>query len=254
MLKSKSKTKTQKMRDQAGEVIDRLAPHVETAREKAGSAREKAAPFVHEAREKAAPYVQEARDKAAPLVQEAREKASPVVESARAKFTTEVLPVITAAVAAASEATEEAREEALRRSHATAAALRGEIEAPRKKSHKRRNLLLLLGLSGIAALVAKRMSDRQATTAWQSSYTPSAPTSTGGASAPSYSAPGVAASGGPDVDDTPRGPAAAAAAAKARDEAASAPDEAAADATEHPHRATTPDNPAEEVRIDEDRA
>ncbi len=251
MLKSKSKTKTQKMRDQAGEVRDRLAPHVESAREKAGPVIADAKVKAAEAREKAAPYVAEAREKAAPYVAEAREKATPVVESARTKFTTEVLPVITAAVAAASEATEDVREEAMKRGAATAAALKGEVEAPAKKqSHKLRNLVVLLGLSGIVAFVAKRMSDREASTAWQSSYTPTSGTT------PSYSAPGVATTGAgaADMDETPMGTAAAAAAAKARDEAGAGPDEAAADAAEEPHAATTPDNPVEEIKVDNDKS
>jgi vacuolar-type H+-ATPase subunit H len=247
MLKSKSKTRTQKMRDQAGEVMDRLAPHVETAREKA-------APVIADAREKAGPMIAEAREKAAPYVTEAREKAAPVVEGAKTKFTTEVLPVITAAAAAAAEATEEVREEAKKRGAATAAAIKGEIEAPTKKSHKLRNILVILGLGGIAAFVAKRMSDREASTAWQSSYTPT-PSSAGTSTTPSYSAPGVATggAGGPAMEETPLGTAAAAAAAKARDEAGAGPDEAAADAAEQPHSATTPDNPVEEIVVDDEK-
>ncbi len=192
MLKSKSKP--QKMRDQASEVMDRLAPHVESAREKAAPVIAEAKERAMEAREKAAPYIAEAREKATPYVENAREKATPAVDTAKAKFTTEVLPVLTAAVAAASEATEELREEAAKRGSATAAALKGEIEAPSKKSHKLRNLLIILGLGGIAALVTKRMSDRQASTAWQSSYTPTPAGST--STTPSYSAPGVATPAG----------------------------------------------------------
>ncbi|HEX6249626.1 MAG TPA: hypothetical protein VFZ64_17300 [Nocardioidaceae bacterium] len=227
MLKRKPKTKTELMREQAEEVMERLAPHVEVARK--------------EAKLRAA----EAREKAAPYVHDVKERTAPAVEGAKTKFTSEVLPVITAAVAAASEATEEAREEAKKRGVATAAALKGELEAPpEKKSHKFRNFLLLLGLGGLVAFVAKKMSDREASTAWQSSYTPTPAASTG--TTPSYSAPGVAA-----TDETPVGTAAAAA-AQAHDEAGAGPDEAAADASEHPHKATTPDNPAEEVKIDED--
>jgi hypothetical protein len=205
-----------------------------------------------DAKEKAAPYVAQAREKAAPLVAEAREKATPAVDTAKMKFTTEVLPVLTAAIAAAEEATEELREEASKRGAATAAALKGEIEAPKKKSHKLRNLLIVVGLGGIAAFVTKRMSDREASTAWQSSYTPT-PASTGSATSPSYSSPGVSATGPAGFDDTPMGTAAAAAAAaSARDEGAAGPDEAVADAAEAPHAATTPDNPLEETKIDDE--
>ena len=218
MLKSKPKTKSQKMREHASELADKIAPHVE-------SAREKAAPVIADAREKAAPVLAEAREKGATVFEEAREKATPAIDTARDKFTSDVLPVLTAAVVAASEATEEARTEAKRRGLATAAALKGEVEAPKKKkeSHKLRTFLVLLGLGGIAAFVAKKLSDRQASTAWQSSYTPTP------ASTPT------------PADDTPMGTAAAAA----------APDEAAADAAEQPHSATTPDNPVEEIRVED---
>lgn len=236
MLKRKPKTKTQLMREQAEEVMERLSPHVEVARK--------------EAKLRAA----EAREKAAPYVHDVKERTAPAVEGAKAEFTTKVLPVITAAVAAASEATEEAREEARKRGTATAAALKGEVEAPRKKeSHKLRNLLLLMGLGGLVAFVAKKMSDRDASTAWQSSYTPSSTGSSTGTT-PTYSAPGVSAAGAAEVDDTPMGTAAAAAAAQARDEAGAGPDEAAADAAEAPHTATTPDDPAEEIKVDDDKS
>lgn len=245
MLKRKPKTTTQKMRAQADEVMERLAPHME-------SARERTEPMVKEAKLRAA----EAREKAAPYVHEMREKTNPHVEGARTKLATEVLPVLTAAVAAASEATEEVRDEAKKRGSATAAALKGELEAPQQKeSHKLRNFLILLGLGALIAFVAKKMSDREASTAWQSSYTPT-PASTGGTSTtPTYGAPGVAAAATqPEVDDTPVGTAAAAAAAQARDEAGAGPDEAAADASEHPHEATTPDDPAEEIKVDDDKS
>jgi hypothetical protein len=246
MLKRKPKTTTQKMREQADEVLEWLEPRMEQAKEAAAPVLADAKVKAAEAREKAAPYMAEAREKAAPYVAEAREKTAPTVDNARTKLTTEVLPVITAAVHAASEATEEAREQAKKRGAATAAALKGEIEAPEKKeSHKFRNFLILLGLGGVVAFVAKKMSDREASTAWQSSYTP---TPASGATTPSYSAPGVS-----EVDETPMGTAAAAAAAKTRDEGAAAPDEAAADAAEEPHPATTPDNPVEEVKVDGDK-
>lgn len=226
-------SKSKNMRDHASELADRIAPHVENVRDKAG-------PMITEAREKAAPVIADAKEKAAPMIADAREKAGPVLSDARSKLTNEVLPVITAAVAAASEATEDVRAEAKKRGAATAAALKGEIEAPKKKSkHRLRTFLVVLGLGGIAAAIAKKLSDREATTAWQSSYQPTPATPT---PAP---APAAAA---PASDETPT--ATAAAAAAAADEGGSAPDEAAADAAEHPHAATTPDQPAEEVNLE----
>jgi vacuolar-type H+-ATPase subunit H len=211
-------SKSKNMRDHG--LAERLVPHVENARDKA-------APLIADARAKAAPIIADAREKAAPMLADARERTAPALADARDKLATEVLPVITAAIAAATEATEEARTEARKRGAATAAALRGELEVPRK-THRLRNLLVLLGLGGVVAFVAKKLSAREATTAWQSSYQPS-PASTTSTTA----AAGAATSGAVLTDD----------------EGASAPDEALADATETPHAATTPDHPAEEVHL-----
>ena len=204
--------KQKKMRDHASDLADMLAPHVETAREKAG-------PLLAEAREKAGPALAEARQKAAPVLAEARAKAAPALNDARDRITTEVLPLLTAAIAAVDEATEDARTEAKKRGKATAAALKGELEAPEKKKHRLRKVLMVLGIGAAIAAVAKKLSDRQPATAWQSSYAP------------------------PPAPAAPR---------HVEDEAAAAPDEAAADASEHPHKATTPDNPVEEVHLKKD--
>lgn len=187
---------------------------------------------VAEAREKAAPLLADARDRTAPLLAEAREKAAPALHEARDKISTDVLPVLTAAVAAAGAATEDVRGETAKRGKAVAAALKGEVEAPRQ-SHKLRNLLVLLGLGGLVAFVVKKKSEREPTTAWQSSYTPT-PAGTGAAGA------GTAAGGAhkaDDADDT------------ADDTAGASPDVAVADAAAAPHPATTPDNPAETVDV-----
>lgn len=212
------KTKTKKIRDHATDLADRIGPTVE-------SAREKAAPLLSDARDKAAPLLADARDKAAPLVADARDKAGPALSEARDRLTNEVLPVITAAIAAAGEATEEVRGETKKRSKAAVAALKGEVEAPKKKKHRVRKALLLLGLGGIAAAVAKKLSDRPATTAWQSSYTPT-PT-----------APAGGAAGAHRAD------------AEANDQGGASPDVAAADAASTPHEATTPENPAETIDV-----
>ena len=200
MAKSKSMAKSKNVRDHASDLADQLAPHVDTARKKAG------------------PLLAEAKDKAGPLIAEARDKSGPVISDARDRLSSDVIPRLNAALAAVEEATEDVRTEAKRRGKATAAAIKGEVEAPKKK-HRVRRMLIVLGLGGLAAAVAKQLSDRQATTAWQSAYTPP----------PAPSAPA-------HVDD----------------EAAAAPDEAAADAPSEPHTATTPDNPAEEVHLKKD--
>ena len=159
--------------------------------------------------------VESAREKAAPLVAEAREKASPAINDAKIKFSDDVLPVLTAALAAINEATEETRDEAKRRGKATAAALKGEVEAPKKK-HRFRKLLVVLGLGGVAAVVARKVTEQRASNAWQSSYSPT-PAS-------------------PSADDT----------------GASTLDEAVADAAESPHPVTTPDNPLAESKAKSD--
>jgi len=167
---------------------------------------------------KIGPRVEQAREMAGPLLVEAREKAGPALSDARDKLgdrlTNDVLPALSAAVAAADHATEDVREEARRRGLAAAAALRGEVEPP-KKHHRIRTLLIMLGLGGVAAAVAKMLSDRQASTAWQSSYTP-----------PPAPASGPLGSG--------------------NDEAGATPDVAAADKQTEPHNVTTPENPAVE--------
>jgi len=191
-------SKSKKMRKHATELAEKLAPHVESAREKAG-------PMIADAREKAGPMIADARDKAAPMMAEARSKAAPAMAAA-------------VAAAAAGDATKEARGEAKKRGRATVAALKGEVEAPKKK-HRLRKLVGLAGLAGIGGLIAKQFSDRQASTAWQSSYKPT---------------PAPASPSRRFADDV----------------GASAPDEAAADAAETPHAATTPDNPAEVIEID----
>jgi len=235
----KKKTLREQVRHQASDLADTLAPRVEAAREKAGpvlaEAREKAAPVLAEAREKAAPVLAEAREKAAPFVSEARDKAAPLVSEARDKITTEMLPAVTAAIATLDEATHEAREESKKRGKAAVAALRGEVEAPKKK-HRGRKLLILFGLGGLIFAVSRILGKRQPTTNWQSSYTPPP-------------APTPSPAGGPVADTATGTTAGAHRADTGDDEAASDPAEAASDATDVPHDASTPDNPVEEVDV-----
>ena len=210
--------KTKKMRDHANDLGTRAGATV-------AEAREKAAPLLADARDKTAPFLAEARDKAAPLVAEAREKSAPVLNEAKDRINTDVLPVITAAVAAAGAATEDVRGETAKRGKAAVAALKGEVEAP-KQTHKLRNLLVLLGLGGLVAFVVKKKSDREPTTAWQSSYTPTP------------AADATSTTGGAHKAEEP-----------ADDAAGASPDVAAADAAAAPHAATTPDDPAEIVDV-----
>ena len=202
-MPKKSKNFLDHANDKASVLADKIAPQVETA-------------------------VGTAREKAGPLLTEAREKAAPAVHDAREKFTSDVLPVITAAIAAAGEATEDVRGESKKRGKAAVAALKGEVEAPKKKKkHRFRKFLLVLGLGGVVAFVAKKLSDRPSTTTWESTPTP---------------APAPAAPAGAHKAETTEG----------NDQGGASPDVAAADAAAEPHAATTPDNPAETIDVKKD--
>jgi vacuolar-type H+-ATPase subunit H len=241
---------TKTLRDHASELADTLAPHVETARGKAAplladardkaapviaDAREKAAPVIADVRAKAAPVLAEARDKAAPVIADAREKAAPYIADAHDRLTTEVLPLLTAALATVEAATLEARQETMKRGKAVAAALKGEVEPPPKK-HRARWALVLLAVGGAIFAASRKLGNRQPTTNWQSSYTPP-PT------------PTAATSGGPVAGVGTEG-GLHRAEGSADDTAASDPAEAVSDSTEVPHDATTPDNPVTEIDVD----
>ncbi|MBA2464224.1 MAG: hypothetical protein H0V42_04520 [Nocardioidaceae bacterium] len=214
---------------------------VEMPKTKKGSAmRKRANVLASDLTDRLAPTVEGARDKAAPVLADARDRATPAYEGARDRFTSDVLPVLTAAAVAASEATEEVRGEIKKRGRATVAALRGELEAP-KKTHRFRNFLVVLGLGGIAAAVAKKLSDRPATTTWESTPTPTpSPAGSPAAEAATHRAPVAPvadASSAGDVDDL------------GTDYGGASPDVAAADAAAEPHPATTPDDPATTVDV-----
>lgn len=199
-MPKKSKTLLDHANDLATDIVDRIGPQVEHA-------------------------VETAKDKAGPVIAEAREKAAPAVHDARDRINTEVIPAIAAAIAAANEATEEVRGEAGKRGKAAVAALKGEVEAP-KETHRFRNFLVILGLGGAIAFVAKKLSDRPSSTTWESNYTPApAPT-------PPASAAGAHRAEG-----------------EGDDQGGSSPDVAKADAAAEPHEATTPDNPAETIDV-----
>jgi len=193
---------------------------------------ERANVFASDLADRIAPTVDSARDRAVPVIADARDKAAPAFGSAKDRFNSDVLPALTAAAGAAGEATEEVRGETRKRSRAAVAALKGEIEAP-KETHRFRNFLVVLGLGGIAAAVGKKLSDRPATTTWQSTPT-STPTSS------PTSSPEPASSEG-----THRAPVA----DPGNDYGGASPDVAAADAAASPHPASTPDDPVTIVDV-----
>ena len=179
-LKSKSRTEDPK---------GRIRPLAESASQKVGSGagqvRDHLGPAVGTAREKMSPYAEKAVERGATAATHAVEKVSPVIddvlgrvgpatehaaEKARERLNDDVLPKVTAALAALAAAAEPAVEETTRRGRATKAALKGEIDVPKKKSHKMRKLMILLGFGAIVGAVAKKLLTPPEP-AWQSTPT-----------------------------------------------------------------------------------
>lgn len=167
---------------------DRVRPLAESASEKLGPAvgqvREHFGPAVGTAREKVSPYAEKAVERGAHLAHQAVEKAGPVLddalakvgpatehaaEKARGRLNDDLLPKVTAALATLAAAAEPVVEETARRGKATKAALKGEVDVP-KKSHKLRNVVLFLGLGALAAAAVKKLLTPPEP-AWQSTPT-----------------------------------------------------------------------------------
>jgi len=180
LLKSKGRVETAK---------DRVRPLAESASEKigpvAGQVRDHLGPAVGTAREKVSPYAEKAVERGAHLAHQAVEKAGPVIddalakvgpatehaaEKARERFNDDVLPKVTAALASLAAAAEPVVEETSRRGKATKAALKGEIDAPKKKSHRLRKVVLFLGFGALAAAAVKKLLTPPEP-AWQSTPT-----------------------------------------------------------------------------------
>jgi hypothetical protein len=180
LLKSKGRVETAK---------DRVRPLAESASEKIGPAvgqvRDHLAPAVGTAREKVSPYAEKAVERGAHLAHQAVEKAGPVIddalakvgpatehaaERAREKFSDDVLPKVSAALASLAAAAEPVVEETTRRGKATKAALKGEIDVPKKKSHRLRKVVLFVGFGALAAAAVKKLLTPPEP-AWQSTPT-----------------------------------------------------------------------------------
>ncbi|MFI7059960.1 hypothetical protein ACIBL3_03170 [Kribbella sp. NPDC050124] len=180
LSKSKGRVETAK---------DRVRPLAESASEKigpaVGTAREKVSPYAEKAVERGAHYANVAVEKASPVIDEALAKVGPATEhaaeKARERFNDDVLPKVTAALASLAAAAEPVVEETSRRGKATKAALKGELEVP-KKSHRLRKVVLFLGFGALAAAAVKKLLTPPEP-AWQSTPTSgrdysSAPTGT----------------------------------------------------------------------------
>lgn len=215
-IKATSKSTSAPDLSQIGEMVS----------ERVADLREQAAELAGEAAERLAPLVDEARTKLPEYVEQAREKGSTYATTAKAA----AVPAVTAATAATTAKARGLAEQA------------GLVEPP-KKTHRLRNLLVLVGLGGLVAFVVKKRGEQTPT--WHSTYSPTTPGSatagagtsgrTGGLHA---ATPAATPAGGSAPTDDPGG---------------AGPDEAAADEAETPHVPTTPDNPAEEVVLDPDR-
>jgi hypothetical protein len=169
LLKSKGRVETAK---------DRVRPLAESASEKigpaVGTAREKVSPYAEKAVERGAHYAHVAVEKASPVIDDALSKVGPATEhaaeKARERFNDDVLPKVTAALASLAAAAEPVVEETSRRGKATRAALRGEIDVPKKKSHRLRKVVLFLGFGALAAAAVKKLLTPPEP-AWQSTPT-----------------------------------------------------------------------------------
>ena len=161
---------------------------LETAKERAESASQtlgqKVGPVVSTAKEKAKPYADKAVERGATVASAAVEKVGPVVddalhkvgpattdaaEKARERLNEDVLPKLSSALTALAAAAEPVVEETTKRGKATAAALKGEIEAPRK-THRLRTAMIVVGFGAIAAAAVKRFLTPKEP-AWQSTPT-----------------------------------------------------------------------------------
>jgi hypothetical protein len=193
LLKSKGRVETAK---------DKVRPLAEsavgTARDSVGSARERVSPYAEKAVERGAAVAHAAVEKAGPVIDDALSKVGPATEHAaeraRERFNDDLLPKVTAALATLAAAAEPVIEESTRRGKATAAALKGEIDVP-KKSHKLRKVVLFLGFGALAAAAVKKLLTPPEP-AWQSTPTSgrdysSAPTGT--TSRPAADKPAAAA-------------------------------------------------------------
>lgn len=235
--------------ERAEEYVENLLPQVEaafeTAREEAvslaGELRDRVAPAVADARERFVPAVTdavgEARERLAPAVAEARVRAQDAADRvgpALADARTKAAPYVATAAAAASEQAARVSDLASSQVAAQVAKVKGE---PEPKRSKLKTLLVLGGVAGAVAFVAKKVQAGSASNAggWQQSYVPAPP--------PAAPAPTAA----PVGSASPAAPAPVA----EEDVAGAAPDEAIADQVGEAVSPTTPDEPATVVEVED---
>ncbi len=264
----RKKTLKESASDFAESILPALETAVDTAKELASDARDKAAPVLADARDQVGPALADARDKAAPVV-----AAGAAVAAEKAAAGTSLVAEKAAegrdALAertkehrkAAKKAAKNGRKKAAAKAEATrqAAGQRADVqreraavklaafkdaapgdrvsafkEAEPKKGGKLKKLLLLGALTGLGAFVLKKLKGDSEAAHWQKSYTPTPAPSSTPSSTPSAATPPAGAQDEAAQDDL----------------GAASPDEAISDASDEPHPDTTPDEPLEVVEID----
>jgi hypothetical protein len=149
-----------------------------------------------------APLTEMATLRIAPVVaggaaaaQEAAGKVGPALESARDRFSDELLPKVGTAISTA--AASPLAVEVVKRGRATAAAARGELTLPEEKKSGSwvKRIAVVAALTGVAALVVRKLLDSGQDSGWQAAR-PSSPTP-----APT-AAPTPTAAEGPETVET----------------------------------------------------
>jgi hypothetical protein len=126
------------------EAKERITPVLSDAKDRIG-------PALGDAKDRIGPALGDAKDRIGPALGDARDRMAPVVDTARDRLA----PAAGVAVAAG------------KRGGMRAAVKLGLAEEPAPpKSHKLRNLLIVLGLGALAALVYTKLSGKDADPAW----------------------------------------------------------------------------------------
>jgi hypothetical protein len=238
------KTFKESTSDFAESILPALETAVDTARDLAVDAKDKAAPVISDARDKAAPVVAagaaaaaekaaegaallaekaaEGRDAVAERTREQRKQAAKAAKKGRKRAAKKAAK----ARAAAAEQLDLQQERAAVKLAAFQDAAPGEkvsafSDAEPAKGGKVKKLLFLGLLAGIGAVVFKKLRGGSEADHWQQSYTPAPP---------------------PAAQHRATDP--------VEDAGAASPDEAVSDAAGEPHPDTTPDDPAEVVEIE----
>ncbi|MDN5726966.1 MAG: hypothetical protein L0G99_13710 [Propionibacteriales bacterium] len=131
---------------QAAEAVrDKVDPTLQQVADRVG-------PLAQQARKSGAHYAHNALEKVTPVLDEAWEKVTPAVESARDKVQGDLLPKLNELLAEAAD--HPAAKEASKRGRATAAALRGELEVPKKRNRVGKVLAAVAIFAAIGGAVA----------------------------------------------------------------------------------------------------